>query len=91
MSYIYTKDLAWISFFQRQPRDGQKIWYYGKHIGVWLGIYHYSPNDPVSHHIILCDEAPGFVDRMDAPYWQPYERKQRPAKPEKDYPEDYPS
>jgi hypothetical protein len=71
--------MEWISFFDRQPEDGQKIWYYGKYIGVWVGIYHYSPNDPVS--------PPGVVDRMDAPYWQPY----RPAKPEKDYPKDYPS
>jgi hypothetical protein len=77
----------WISFFDRQPEDGQKIWYYGKYIGVWVGIYHYSPNDPVSPHIIVCDEAPGVVDRMDAPWWMSY----RPNKPATDYPEDYPS
>ena len=50
--------MEWISFFDRQPEDGQKIWYYGKYIGVWVGIYHYSPNDPVSPILLYVTRLP---------------------------------
>ena len=83
--------MEWISFFDRQPEDGQGIWYYGQHIGVWAGEYHYAPNDPVSPHLIFCHESFGVVDRMDAPYWQPYEGQPKPSPPYKPYPDDYPS
>ena len=81
----------WISFFERQPENGQGIWYYGQHIGVWSGEYRYYPEDPVSHHIMLCHESYGFVDRMDAPWWMPDEGQSKPQRPEKDYPDGYPS
>jgi len=32
-----------------------------------------------------------IVDRMDAPYWQPYEGQPKPKRTENDYPKDYPS
>jgi hypothetical protein len=84
--------MEWLSFFDRQPENGQGIWYYGEHIGVWAGEYVYSPNDPVSPHIMLCHESPGVVDRMDAPWWMLDDGvMSRPDKPEKDYPEDYPN
>ena len=84
--------MEWISFFERQPENGQGIWYYGQHIGVWSGDYRYSPEDPVSHHIMLCHESYGFVDRMDAPWWMSDDGvMNRPKKPEIDYPKDYPS
>jgi hypothetical protein len=82
--------MEWISFFDRKPTDGQTIYYYGECIGVWRGKYHYSPNDPVSHHIIVCDESPGVVDRMDAPWWQSYEGQPKPSSPDKPFPDDYP-
>jgi hypothetical protein len=82
----------WISFFERQPENGQGIWYYGQHIGVWSGEYVYSPNDPVSPHIMLCHESIGIVDRMDAPWWMLDDGKMdRPEKPSRPVPPDYPS
>jgi hypothetical protein len=84
--------MEWISFFERQPEDGQGIWYYGQHIGVWSGEYVYSPNDPVSPHIMLCHESIGIVDRMDAPWWMLDDGKMdSPEKPSRPVPPDYPS
>jgi hypothetical protein len=102
----YSK-LAWISFFgPRRPINGQKIYYYGKHIGVWQGRYEIHHDDPVSAHIIICEERSEetdevlseyglkgitmMVDRMDAPWWMPYEGQAKPAKPDQDYPPEYP-
>lgn len=83
--------MNWISFFEKQPENGQGIWYYGEMIGVWCGEYVYSPNDPVSPHVMLCHESPGVVDRMDAPWWMPDDGKMpRPEKPSKPYPDNYP-
>ena len=89
--------MEWISFFDRQPEDGQPIYYYGKYIGVWFGQYKYSPDDPVSPHIIHCKESLGVVDRMDTPWWMPYNpemtRPHRPVNADgsaRDYPDDYP-
>ena len=82
--------MEWISFFDRQPRDGQAIWYYGECIGVWKGHYSYSPDDPVSPHLIFCGQHPGVVDRMDAPWWMPYEGQSKPLMPSTEYPDDYP-
>lgn len=82
--------MEWISFFEHQPHDDQQIFYYGEHIGVWAGRYKYDPNDPVSHHIIHCSESWGVVDRMDAPWWMPYEGQPKPERPVYDYPDDYP-
>ena len=82
---------TWISFFDKLPEDGQKIWYYGEWIGVWLGEYSYTPNDPYSPHIIYCSTVYGFVDRMDAPWYMVYEENdERPQRPQNPYPPDYP-
>jgi hypothetical protein len=84
--------MKWISFFDRQPEHGQGIWYYGEHIGVWAGEYSYCENDPFSPHRIFCHEAPGVVDRMDAPWWMLDDGKmQRPEKPTEKYPKNYPA
>jgi hypothetical protein len=84
--------MEWISFFDRQPEDGQEIYYYGEYVGVWRGVYRYSPNDPVSPHVILCSETFGIVDRMDVPWWTPcVEGMQRPELPPFTYPKDYPN
>jgi hypothetical protein len=111
MTYI-PKNMQWISFFgPRKPVNGQKIYYYGEGIGVWKGRYKIDFNDPVSPHLILCEEenglpnevqsaveilakepnVTGVVDNMDAPWWMPYEGQPKPPKPDKDYPDDYPS
>jgi hypothetical protein len=81
---------AWVSFFDRLPEVGQAIYYYGPPIGVWRGRYAYSPDDPVSPHIIHCEESPGVVDRMDAPWWQPFDGQPKPPAPMAEYPSDYP-
>ena len=84
--------MEWISFFERQPENGQGIWYYGEYIGVWAGEYVYSPNDPVSPHVIHCHETLGVCDRMDAPWWMPDDGViSRPNKPDQPYPKDYPN
>jgi|GEM_PF-6037746 len=101
--------MEWISFFgHRRPINGQKIYYYGESIGVWQGRYKIDRNDPVSEHIIICEEkkdqetndvlaAYGLnnltfvVDRMDAPWWMPYEGQPKPEKPNEPYPKDYPA
>lgn len=83
--------MEWISFFEKQPFDGQQIFYYGEYIGVWAGRYKYSPDDPVSPHIMVCSESPGVCDRMDAPWWmERHEGMIKPNKPSKPYPKDYP-
>lgn len=80
--------MEWISFFERQPENGQSIWYYGKYIGVWAGRYEYHPNDPISHHLMISEG--GIVDRMDAPWWMPNDGViSRPNKPDQPYPKDY--
>lgn len=105
MPYVSDK-MEWISFFgPRRPINGQKIYYYGEHIGVWKGRYVIDRNDPVSLHIIICEERDEesdkvfaeyglnklacVVDRMDAPWWMPYEGQPKPKKPNEDYPKDY--
>lgn len=56
MTYIPSK-MQWISFHgPRKPINGQKIYYYGENIGVWKGRYKIDRDDPVSPHLILCEE-----------------------------------
>ncbi len=84
--------MEWISFFgPRRPINGQKVYYFGPCIGVWQGRYEIHRSDPVSEHILICEESPGVVDRMDAPWWMPYEGQPKPDRPVTDYPKDYPS
>jgi hypothetical protein len=79
----------WISFFERQPKHGETIFYYGQPIGVWMGRYEYRGDDPVSPHTMISDG--GVVDRMDAPWWTQYQDgMEKPEKPDTDYPTDYP-
>lgn len=83
--------MNWISFFSELPKHGQKIWYYGEYIGVWRGHYIYEPNDPVSPHLVFPIDTFGLADRMDCPWWMPYEDgMQKPDKPSQARPENYP-
>lgn len=83
--------MEWISFFEKRPKHGQKIFYYGEPIGVWYGEYRYVPEDLCCPHLILSLECAWVVDRMDAPWWMPDEGQTKPPKPEQDYPPDYPA
>lgn len=100
--------MNWNSFFTCLPTHEQKIYYFGESIkGVFKGRYVFSPDDPVSPHVIICEEEMDpetkavlaeygldkmtmTVDRMDAPWWMPYEGQSKPDRPEKDYPDNYP-
>ena len=84
--------MEWISFHgPRRPINGQSIYYYGHNIGVWRGKYNLDWNDPVSPHRMVCSETLGVVDRMDAPWWMPDDGQERPEKPSRPVPPDYPS
>ena len=49
--------MEWISFFgPRRPINGQKVYYFGEYIGVWQGRYEIHWDDPVSEHILICEE-----------------------------------
>mgnify|MGYP003347272676 FL=1 len=84
--------MEWISFFgPRRPINGQKVYYFGPHIGAWKGRYEIHLDDLVSPHLLFCEESAGVVDRMDAPWWMPYEEGMtKPEKPARIIPEDYP-
>jgi len=87
--------MEWLSFFgPRRPINGQKIIYYGEPIGVWRGTYKVDRSDLYCEHLIFCGEGTikGVVDRMDAPWWMPYEEGMtKPEKPSRIIPPDYPS
>jgi len=84
--------MEWLSFFgYRRPINGQKIIYYGEPIGVWRGRYKIDRSDPYCEHLIFCEESPGLVDRMDAPWWMPDEGQPKPQPPKDPYPKDYPN
>jgi hypothetical protein len=100
--------MEWLSYFgYRRPINGQKIFYYGEHIGVWRGTYSYDPNDPVSPHRMICSEKSEetdevlaqyglsnmtmIVDRMDCPWWMADDGQEKPLRPSEPYPKDYPS
>jgi hypothetical protein len=57
--------MEWLSFFgYRRPINGQRIYYYGENIGVWRGRYKIDWNDPVSPHLILCEEETSLPDGL---------------------------
>lgn len=62
----------WRHALKELPEDGQQVYYFGPDIGLWVGHYKYSPDDMVSPHLFL-NMNWGVVDRMDAPYWMPYD------------------
>lgn len=67
------KSLEWHHAQDSLPRDGQEVYYFGPDIGIWVGRYKYAPNDRFSHHLFVSNF--GVVDRMDAPYWRPFNKK----------------
>jgi len=62
---------GWIDAMTKLPQHGQKVWYYGPHVGLWRGRYEYHADALASPHLFLCEESPGVCDRMDAPCWMP--------------------
>lgn len=84
--------MIWVSCKDRLPINGQRVWYYGPHIGVWRGHFKIDKSTEgramarkwgVPTDLFVCDEALGVVDSDDAPVWMPYEEgSERPEKPE---------
>lgn len=84
--------MIWIKCRERLPINGQNVWYYGPHIGVWRGRFEIDKTPEsesmrhqcgVSMNLFICGEALGVVDTDDAPYWMPCEPgSDRPEKPE---------
>lgn len=84
--------MIWVKCRERMPINGQRVWYYGPHIGVWRGKFVIDKSEegkcmarkyglPVD--LFVCGETLGVVDSDDAPYWMPYEDgSERPAEPE---------
>lgn len=60
---------GWINAMHTLPANGQRVWYYGVHLGVWRGRYEFHPDALSSPHLFICEESPGVCDRMDAPWW----------------------
>jgi hypothetical protein len=74
--------VIWIECRERMPINGQEVWYWGPCIGVWRGHYRIERRDAFCPHLFICGESPGVVDRMDAPFWMPYETgAARPSPP----------
>jgi hypothetical protein len=84
--------MQWVECKVRLPINGQRVWYYGPHFGVWRGKFEIDKSEDgksmarkfgVPTDLFVCDEALGVVDSDDAPYWMPYEEgAERPTKPE---------
>lgn len=70
----------WRNSHTDPPTPGQKVYYFGENIGLWVGVYSYEegPEDfpyELCPHVFSCDDGWGNVDACDAPYWQPYDAK----------------
>lgn len=87
----------WRNSHTNPPEEGQRVYYFGKNIGLWVGTYKYQPqtiqigdvkNIKLCPHVFHCDDEWGTVDADDAPYWQPYDADReskgwRPLPPKK--------
>jgi len=71
----------WRNSHTDPPTSGQKVYYFGQNIGLWVGTYEHEPRTikldcdkfDLCPHIFYCDDGWGNVDACDAPYWQPYD------------------
>ena len=71
----------WRNSHKNPPKVGEKIYYYGPEIGLWVGHYKYkervikskkvNPDVHLCPHIFYSDA--GVVDACDAPFWHPYD------------------
>lgn len=76
--------MKWNSSHNDPPTVGQKVYYFGRHIGIGIGHYHYEErvlkSTKGNDDILLCPHVFtninfGVVDGCDAPYWLPYDEK----------------
>lgn len=93
---IIVSTMKWNNSHTNPPKHGQKVYYFGKNIGLWVGTYTYEETKiptikgkevELCPHVFRCDDGWGNVDACDAPYWLPYDSKRekqgwRPIVPE---------
>ena len=70
--------MEWNNSHKNPPKDGEKIYYFGPHIGIGIGHYKYEERNMSGME--LCPHTFknvdfGFVDACDAPYWLPYDEE----------------
>jgi hypothetical protein len=67
--------MEWNNSHKNPPVVGQKIYYFGPEIGLWIGEYKYE--ESTVDDVELCPHiffgAGGYVDACDAPFWLPYD------------------
>lgn len=75
--------MQWLDSHKKPPDpEGQKVYYFGRHIGLWVGYYKFQLNGihkDNGDYVELCPhlfrplDGGGLVDACDAPYWMPYD------------------
>jgi hypothetical protein len=64
--------MEWRLVHSDPPEDGQKVYYFGPNIGLWVGTYAYTPDRKVEE-FSLCPHVfkseGGVCDACDAPQW----------------------
>lgn len=67
--------MKWISVREYLPQDGEKVYYFCEHLGIFRGEFHIlkssyaNPNKFSSNH--------GVLDSDDVSYWMPYDHTLR--------------
>jgi hypothetical protein len=67
--------MIWRKVNSDPPQVGQKVYYFGPHIGLWVGTYKFEPQ--TVHNVVLCPHIlfgdGGVVDGDDAPFWMEFD------------------
>lgn len=88
--------MKWNDSHKNPPKDGQKVYYFGPNIGLWVGTYNYKLNGitlengkyiELCPHLFSPSNSFGICDGCDAPYWLEYDEEKeskgwRPIVPE---------
>lgn len=61
----------WITTRYILPKENQKIYYFGKEIGIFRGEYFYDSSSISNPHKFYSEY--GIVDADDVSYWMPYD------------------
>lgn len=71
--------MEWNDSHKNPPKNGDKVYYFGPNIGIWVGHYKYDENQhlmlddgkkvPLCPHLFI---GAGVVDACDAPFWLPF-------------------
>ena len=76
--------MEWNNSHKNPPAEGQKVYYFGEHIGIGIGYYSYDENQRIitqdGTKVDLCPHLFrntywGLVDACDAPFWLPYDEE----------------